>query len=78
MLYAYLHSVTPPPNTAADTAHSAHSTQPALRPHRATPRVEDKGVWSIPKGGGRVASLSWDRLAQRSLSASYDYSRERG
>ena len=32
----------PPPNTAADTAHSAHSTQPALRPHRATPRVEDK------------------------------------
>jgi len=32
----------PPPPTAADTAHSAHSTQPALRPHRATPRVEDK------------------------------------
>ena len=37
----------PPPNTAADTAHSAHSTQPALRPHRATPRVEDK---SSPPG----------------------------
>ena len=34
-------AVYPPPNTAADTAHSAHSTQPALRPHRATPRVED-------------------------------------
>jgi len=31
----------PPPNTAADTAHSAHNTQPAQRPHRATPRVED-------------------------------------
>jgi len=31
----------PPPNTAAGTAHSAHSTQPALRPQRATPRVED-------------------------------------
>jgi len=28
----------PLPNTAAGTAHSAHSTQPALRPHRATPR----------------------------------------
>jgi len=32
----------PPFNTAADTAHSAHSTQSALRPHRATLRVEDK------------------------------------
>jgi len=31
----------PRPNTAADTAHSSHSTQPARRPHRATPRVED-------------------------------------
>ena len=31
-----------PPHTAADTAHSAHSTQPALRPHRATPKVENK------------------------------------
>ena len=30
-----------PPNTAADTARSAHSTQPALRLHRAAPRVED-------------------------------------
>ena len=30
-----------PPSTAADTAHSAHSTQPAMRPHRATLRVED-------------------------------------
>jgi len=31
----------PPTHTAAGTAHSAHSTQPALLPHRATPRVED-------------------------------------
>jgi len=31
-----------PPHTAADTAHSPHSTQPALRPHRATPRAEEK------------------------------------
>ena len=27
----------PPPNTAADMAQSAHSAQPTLRPHRATP-----------------------------------------
>ena len=27
----------PPPNTAAGTAHSAHSTQPALRGHTALP-----------------------------------------
>ena len=33
---------TPRPNTAADMAHSTHSSQPALRPHRATPRAEDK------------------------------------
>ena len=26
----------PPSNTAADMAHSTHSTQPTLRPHRAT------------------------------------------
>jgi len=32
----------PAPNTAADMAHSTHSTQPALRPHRVTPRVEDQ------------------------------------
>jgi len=32
----------PPPNTAADMAPSRHSTQPALRPHRATPRAEDR------------------------------------
>jgi len=31
----------PPPNTAADMAHSTHSAHPALRPHRATPRTED-------------------------------------
>ena len=33
---------TPAPNTAADMAYSTHSTQPALRPHRAIPRAEDK------------------------------------
>jgi len=33
---------TPPPNTAADTAHSAHSIQPVLRPHRAALRAEDQ------------------------------------
>ena len=33
---------TPPTHTAADMAHSTHSTQPALRPHRTTPRAEDK------------------------------------
>jgi len=32
----------PPPNTPADMAHSTHSTQLALRPHRATLRAEDK------------------------------------
>jgi len=31
-----------PPHTAADVAHSTHSTQPALRPHRTTPRAVDK------------------------------------
>ena len=30
-----------PPPTAADMAHSTHSTQPALQPHRATPMAED-------------------------------------
>jgi len=52
VLYDYLHYIyiymmmiclppqgTPPPNTAAGTAHSTPSTQPALPPHRATPRV---------------------------------------
>jgi len=46
----------PPPNTAAGTAHSAHSTQPALPPHRATPRVEDNTPADAPAplmpGGG--------------------------
>jgi len=32
----------PPPNTAADMAHSTHSTQPALRPHRAATPAKDK------------------------------------
>jgi len=38
----------PPPNTAAGTAHSAHSTQPALRPHRAIPREEDNTPADAP------------------------------
>ena len=37
----YPHRVLPP-HTAADMAHSTHSTQPALQPHRTTPRAEDK------------------------------------
>jgi len=49
-----------PPNTAANMAHSTHSTQPALQPHRATPREEDAQnvsfrhlvFRSIPIGGG--------------------------
>jgi len=39
---------TPPHHTAAGTAHSAHSTQPALPPHRATPRVEDNTPADAP------------------------------
>ena len=35
------HRVPPATHTGANMAHSAHSTQPALRPYRATPRVED-------------------------------------
>ena len=51
----------PPPNTAAGTAHSAHSTQPALRPHRATPRVEapspiQNGPTSVPSSVQNIAS----------------------
>jgi len=38
----------PPSNTAADMAHSTHSTQPALRPHRTTPRAEDKPPQTRP------------------------------
>jgi len=38
----------PPPNTAAGTAHRTHSTQPALPPHRATPRVEDNTPVDAP------------------------------
>jgi len=34
LMIAYHPKVPPPPNTSADMAHSAHSTQPALRPHR--------------------------------------------
>jgi len=39
----------PHPNTAAGTAHSAHSTQPALLPpHLATPRVGDNTPADAP------------------------------
>ena len=38
----------PPANTAAGTAHSTPSTQPALPPHRATPRVEDNTPVDAP------------------------------
>jgi len=43
MMMIYLPTQGTPPPTAADTAHSANSTHPALGPHRATPRVEVKG-----------------------------------
>jgi len=49
----------PRPNTAADTAHSAHSTQPALRPHRAAPRAEDKPLQTRrPHSVGLCSPLS--------------------
>ena len=42
----------PPPNTAANMAHSTHSTQPALRPHRAIPRAEKKPQTRRPHSNG--------------------------
>ena len=42
MMICLPYRVPPHTHTAADTAHSVHSTQPALRPHCATPSVEDK------------------------------------
>ena len=36
-IYVYVYTV-------VDMVYSAHSTQPALRPHRTSPRVEDKQV----------------------------------
>jgi len=63
----------PPPDTAADTAHSAQSTQPALRPHRATPRVEDKPLQKRrPHSIGLCSPLSEGPdpgLAQRHVNA---------
>jgi len=48
-----------PPNTAADMAHSTHSTQPALRPHRAAPRAEDKLPQTRrPHSSGQCSPLS--------------------
>jgi len=51
---------TPPsPNSAADMAHSTLSTQPALRPRRATPRVEDKPPQTRrPHSNGLCSPLS--------------------
>jgi len=55
---AYPHRVLPP-HTAADMAHSTHSTQPALRPHRTTPRAEDKPPQTHrPHSNGLCAPLS--------------------
>jgi len=49
----------PPPHTAADMAHSTHSTQPALRPHRTTPRAEDKPPQTRrPHSNGLCSPLS--------------------
>jgi len=53
MIYLLQYMLTPtarvlPPHTAADMAHSTHSTQPALRPHRTTPRAEDKPPQTRP------------------------------
>ena len=55
----------PPPKTAAGTAHnhhSAHSTQPALRPHCATPRVEDNTAGGVRGGPAslRIAEAERD------------------
>jgi len=50
---------TPPPHTAADMAHSTHSTQPALRPHRTTPKTEDKPPQTRrPHSNGLCSPLS--------------------
>ena len=50
-------TASPPPGAAADTAHSAHSTQPALRPHRATPQGRRYTPEDAP------APLNWSMLA---------------
>ena len=47
-----------PPHTAAGTAHSTHSTPPALPSHRATPRVEDNTPVDIPLPQVRPLLLS--------------------
>jgi len=60
MLTPYPHRVLPPP-TAADMAHShsTHSTQPALQPHRTTPRAEDKPPQTHrPHSNGLCSPLS--------------------
>jgi len=50
---------TPPSHAAADMAHSTHSTQPALRPHRTTPRAEAKPPQTRrPHSNGLCSPLS--------------------
>jgi len=71
----------PSPNTAAGTAHSAHSTQPALPPHRATPRVEDNTPADAHSGllsstRRRLQSASCDPWASDPLSSTHTTSLE--
>ena len=64
---------TPTHHTAADMAHSTHSTQPALRPHRTTPRAEDNPLQTHrPHSYGLCSLLSegpYPGLAQRHVNA---------
>jgi len=54
--------LTPPTHTAADAAHSARSTQPALRPHRTTTqRVGDKTNADAPFKRSKLTPLGGPR-----------------
>jgi len=57
----------PPRNTAAGTAHSAHSTQPALRPHRANPSARPASARSV---GARPVSARRPQSARFNASDS--------
>jgi len=55
-----------PPHTAADMAHNTHSTQPALQPHRTTPRAEDKPPQTHrPHSNGLCSPLSEGQVPNR-------------